>query len=138
MLLRSGFNYDINPFFFNKNSFFEYLNVNISGINEVDLIFINDFCNIISKINLSNQIDKIQYIGILYSLIYDNRDSIVNIYNYNNNFVDFIIVMYDKSNTFINNIIELIPEYKKSSSVLLQTLYYLHKSKHFIETEFNI
>lgn len=137
MLLRSGLNYE-SDIHIDKKTFLKFFKIDIKHISELDLLFINDFCNIFSKLNYSNQFDKIQNICKMYSLLYTNRDSILNIYYMNTDFINFISLIYDKSNNFTHTIIELIPEYKDYNTLLLNTLYYLHKMKIFIENEFNI
>jgi len=138
MILRSGLNYQNSDASINKYTLFKHMKINISDINELDILFINDFCNIISKLNNSNQSDKIHIIFKMYSLLYNNRDSIMNIYRINNNFIDFVILIYDKSSTFTDTIMELIPELNEIPNMMLQALYFLYKVKLFVEDEFNI
>ena len=138
MILRSGLKYEYSCNEFHKNVFFRHLKVDIRDINELDIIFINDFCNIIVRLNGSNQIDKIQIVSEMYSLIYNNRKSLINIFNVSSDFMDFILLIYDKSNTFTNDIMELIPGFNEKCDILINALYYLYKTKVFIETEFNI
>ena len=57
MILRSGLKYEYSCNEFHKNVFFRHLKVDIRDINELDIIFINDFCNIIVRLNGSNQIE---------------------------------------------------------------------------------
>ena len=122
MILRSGLNYQDSDASINKFTLFKHMKINISDINELDILFINDFCNIISKLNNSNQSNKILVISKMYSLLYNNRDSIMNIYRINNNFIDFVILIYDKSNTFTDTIMELIPELNETPNMMLQAL----------------
>jgi hypothetical protein len=138
MILRSGLKYEYSCNNFDQNTFFKHLKIDIKNINELDILFINDFCYIISKLNNSNQIDKIQIVSKMYSLIYNNRESLINIFNVSSDFIDFILLIYDKSNTFTDFIMKLIPEYNETPYILLDALYYLYKTKAFIETEFNI
>lgn len=138
MILRSGLKYECCCNEFDLNIFLKHLKIDFKKINELDILFINDFFHIISKLNNSNQIDKIRTICKMYSLIYSNRESLINIFNINSYFIDFILLIYDKTNTFTDNIIKLIPEYNENPDILLYTLYYLYKTKTFIETEFNI
>ena len=138
MILRSGLKYEYSYNNFDQNTFFKHLKIDIKNINELDILFINDFCYITSKFNNSNQIDKIQLVSEMYSLIYNNRESLINIFNVSSDFIDFILLIYDKSNTFTDFIMKLIPEYNETPYILLDALYYLYKTKTFIETEFNI
>ena len=138
MILRSGLKYENNCNDFDKKTFLRHFKIDIKNMNELDILFINQFCSIISRISKLNQIDKIQNICNVFSLIYNNRGSLVNIYNVNSNFMDFILIIYDKSNSFTNDIMELIPGFNEKCDILINALYYLYKTKVFIETEFNI
>ena len=138
MILRSGLKYQDSDVSFNKNDLFRHMRINIGDICELDILFINDFCNIVSKMNNSNQSDKLHMIFKLYLLLYNNRDSIMNIYRINSDFIDFIILVYDKSITFTDSIMKLISDSNESPDIILQTLFFLYKVKSFIESEFNI
>lgn len=139
MQLRSGLMYEDHPLFLNNKDMLEIMGINAKYVDEVDLIFVNEFCVYISEIKkLQNQHDKTKCILKIFKLIYNNRDGIDRMYHFNSNFITFIIMIYEKSRSLMNKLIDSTLEDHVDKEDTLLGIYYLYNTQKYLEREYNL